>query len=223
MLIFVSGHCVPVDRYWLANLLAPFTEGEGADGVMVSYGRQVGGETTRFSEHAIFEKYFPDHHGVNHAPFFCNNANAAVRRSAWEAIRFDETLTGLEDMHLAKQVVERGGRVRYCPEAAVYHHHDEKWSQVLRRYEREAIALQRVMPEVHVYWHDAIRYFGAGVLQDFSRALTQRCLWQRAGEIVAFRFCQYYGAWRGNHIHRKLSKREKEKYFFPAAPVVGPE
>ena len=27
-----------------------------------------------------------------------------------------------------------------------------------------------------------------------------------------------YGAWKGNHHHRKLSKREKDKYFFHVSP-----
>lgn len=211
VLVFVSGHCVPFDANWLWNLVRPMHDQK----VAITYGRQIGGPGTRFSEHSIFEKYFPPHAMATQSPYFCNNANAALRRTCWEQRPFDETLTGLEDMHLAKQMVQSGWEVRYCPDAIVYHHHQERWRQVLRRYKREAIALQKVMPEVHVYWHDAFRYFVAGVLQDFSRALSHRCLWVRMGEILTFRFCQYFGAWRGNHVHRRLSRHEKEKYFFP--------
>jgi glycosyltransferase involved in cell wall biosynthesis len=212
-LVFVSGHCVPTDCDWLWRLLQPLHD----ETVAVTYGRQIGGPATKFSECSLFEKYFPaSGEGEHQAPFFCNNANSAFRREAWARFRFDETLTGLEDMHLARQLTEAGLHVRYVPEAAVYHHHDESWRQVRRRYEREAIALQRILPEIHVYWHDALRYFLAGVLSDFGRALAQRVLGRFATQIVAFRFCQYLGAWRGNHIHRKLSRAQKEKYFFPA-------
>lgn len=212
-LVFISGHCVPTDREWLWRLLQPLHD----ETIAVTYGRQVGGPGTKFSERSLFEKYFPaTGEGEHQAAFFCNNANSAFRRAEWARFRFDESLTGLEDMHLARQLTEAGYRVRYVPGAAVYHHHDERWRQVKRRYEREAIALQRILPEVHVYWHDALRYFFAGLLTDFGRALAQRTFLRVAGEVVAFRFCQYWGAWRGNHIHRKLSRAQKEKYFFPA-------
>lgn len=211
ILVFISGHCVPKGAQWLEELVKPFEDPQ----VAVTYGRQLGGEGTKFSEHLLFEKYFPAHRASEQAPFFCNNANAAVRRSAWEEFRFDETLTGLEDMHLARRLVEAGLKVRYVPRGAVFHYHHEKWIQVRRRYEREAIALHAIMPEVHVHWHDALRYFAVGVLGDCAKALSRRALFRKLPEIVAFRACQYYGSWRGNHAHRALSRRQKERYFFP--------
>lgn len=212
ILVFISGHCVPTGRLWLKSLTEPFSDAT----VAVTYGRQVGGPETQFSEQVLFAKYFPEHAQHGQAPFFCNNANAAVRRSEWSNLGgFDEALTGLEDMHFAKRCVGRGLKVAYVPSAGVYHFHHERWRQVKRRYEREAIALQAIMPEVHVQALDAIRYFLAGVLGDWRKAIRDGSWLQHAWPIVAFRFCQYYGAWRGNHIHRKLSHRQKERYFYP--------
>lgn len=211
-LVFISGHCVPTDSHWLWNLLLPFRD----ESVAVTYGRQEGGAESKFSEQCLFEKYFPrDGDGNHQAPFFCNNANAAFRRTAWAVHQFDESLTGLEDMHLAKRLWETGCRVVYAPKAVVFHYHHERWIQVMKRYEREAIALQKIMPEIHVHWHDALRYFFAGVFGDMSRALTQKCLLKQSGGIIVFRYCQYFGAWKGNHTHRRLSAREKDKYFYP--------
>lgn len=211
VLIFVSGHCVPTDQHWITNLVRPFTD----PNVAISYGRQVGGEETRFSEHSLFAKYFPEHQDHDQSPFFCNNANLALRQKNWKEHRFDETLTGLEDMYIAKQLWQQKRGIVYVPEACVYHFHHESWGQVKRRYEREAIALREIMPEIHVLWHDAIRYFLAGVLADWSQALQQRVFLSRAWQILAFRFCQYYGAWRGHHLHRNLSRQRKERYFYP--------
>lgn len=209
-LVFISGHCVPTSRTWLADLLAPLEAG-----FEITYGRQEGGPETKFSEHMLFAKYFPAADLPPPSEFFCNNANAAVLRETWARYRFDETLTGLEDMHFARLVVAAGGRVRYVPNASVFHYHHESWRRVKRRYEREAIALQKIMPEVHVHATDAIRYFAAGVLGDWARALSHRKFLSHAIEITCFRFCQYYGTWRGNHIHRQLSRKAKEKYFYP--------
>ena len=183
--------------------------------VAITFGRQLGGPDTKFSEHALFQKYFPEHPNNGQSEFFCNNANLALRASCWKQLKFNEALTGLEDMHMARALVHRGLRVVYVPAAAVYHYHHEKWRQVKRRYEREAIALREIMPEVHVEWHDALRYFLAGVLGDCARAINRRCLLSVFGQVVAFRGCQYLGSWKGNHLHRKLSRREKERYFYP--------
>lgn len=210
-LVFISGHCVPTGREWLAKLLEPFAE----DGVQLTYGRQEGGPETKFSEHMLFAKYFPAVSLPPPSEFFCNNANAAVRRDTWAKHRFDETLTGLEDMDLGRRLVAAGGRVAYAPEASVFHHHHESWRKIKLRYEREAIALRKIMPEVHVSALDTARYFLAGILGDWSKALSQRLLFKHVFPIVAFRFCQYYGTWRGNHIHRQLSRHAKEKYFYP--------
>jgi glycosyltransferase involved in cell wall biosynthesis len=211
ILVFVSGHCVPTSSEWLWELVKPLHDPM----VAITYGRQVGGPETKFSEHALLQKYFPDHPANDQSSFFCNNANLALRSGCWVESPFNEALTGLEDMHLARALVQRGYKVVYVPVAAVYHYHHEKWRQVKRRYEREAIALREIMPEVHVHWHDALRYFIAGVLGDWARAINRRCLMSVFGEVVAFRACQFLGSWRGNHRHRQLSRREKDRYFYP--------
>jgi rhamnosyltransferase len=211
ILVCISGHCVPTDARWLSRLLEPFRDPY----IGATYGRQVGGPATRFSEHQIFAKYFPEG-GPSQSPFFTNNANSAWRREVWQQLLFDEDLTGLEDMHLGRRVVQSGLRVQYVADAAVYHHHHESWSQVRRRYFREAVALREVMPELHLHASEAARFFVAAVMGDLARALSERRALRLAPEIIMFRFNQYLGAWQGNSLHRKLSSREKYLYFYPS-------
>jgi glycosyltransferase involved in cell wall biosynthesis len=211
ILTFISGHCVPTSATWLQDLGKPLVSGEAA----LSYGRQEGGPDTKFSEHQLFGKYFPETPVKTPNPYFCNNANAALLRQVWDRYRFDEELTGLEDMELGRRLVEAGMKIAYVPSASVYHYHHESWAQVKRRYEREALALHKIMPSVHVTLADATRYFFAGVLGDWAKAINQRRLLRKAGEIVAFRFCQFLGAWRGHNMHRQVSRAMKEHYFFP--------
>ena len=213
ILVFVSGHCVPASTGWLEALARPIAEGEAS----YTYGRQLGRDTTKFSEEQVFRKYFPGTSSEQQEGFFCNNANAALLREAWERFHFDETLTGLEDLHLAKQLHAVGELITYTMDAAVYHIHDESWRQVRTRYEREAIALRRIMPEVHVGLFDALRYFVSGVVHDFRVAAAERRLLSVASQIVAFRGMQYFGTYRGNLEHRKLSARQREEYFYPSA------
>ncbi len=211
VLVFISGHCVPSNAVWLRHLVTPILDGR----VVAAYGKQRGGEATKLSEHQVFAKLYPERSSIPQEGFFCNNANAAVKRSVWEEIRFDEDLLGLEDMYMGRQLVEAGMRLGYVAEAAVYHYHHETWAQVRRRYEREAIALQRVRPEWHLTSFDFLRYFTAGVLLDTSCALQERRWLRSAGQIVLFRFMQYWGSFSGNHEHRRIAEREKRRYFYP--------
>jgi rhamnosyltransferase len=211
-LVFVSGHCIPTQASWLERLIAPIERDQAA----YTYGRQLGNGESRFSECQLFRKYYPETSLIPQDGFFCNNANAALCREAWQDLQFNEELTGLEDMELAKRLVDQGGVVAYVADAPVYHLHEESWHKVRLRYQREAIALQAIMPQVHVTLTDFMRYFLSALMLDCGAALERRCLARRFGEIFMFRLMQYWGTYRGNHEHRKLSHAAKEAYFYPA-------
>lgn len=211
ILVFVSGHCVPCDKHWIAKLIAPL----GSHSVCYSYGGQMGDSSSHFSERQIFSKYFPDHDKIPQDDFYCNNANAALLKSTWQQHPFDEELTGLEDMQLAKRLVAQGHKIAYVSGADVFHLHSESWAQVRRRFEREAIALQHIMPEIQIGLLDVIRYFFSAVLLDIGTAIQQKELRKHVLDILLYRFQQFSGSYRGNHFTRQLSRKVKEAYFFP--------
>ncbi|MCG8442198.1 MAG: glycosyltransferase family 2 protein [Caulobacterales bacterium] len=210
-LVFISAHCIPAHDRWLHNLIAPLARGE----IDYAYGRQIGHETTRFSEHQVFAQYFPPYDKLPQDDFFVNNANAAVARAVWEENRFDEDVTGLEDMVLGKAVQKNGGAIGYIADAPVVHIHDETFAQTRRRYYREALTLREIMPEVQFHFGDFVRYFTAAVWHDFGAALREKRLATVAAEIVGFRLMQYWGAYLGHNEHRVLSRAQKESYYYP--------
>ena len=71
----------------------------------------------------LYEVITPEQSDLNQDHPFCNNANAAIRRSVWERFRYDETLTGLEDLAWARQVISAGFRIAYKADAEVVHVH----------------------------------------------------------------------------------------------------
>jgi len=210
-LVMVSGHCIPTGKHWIRDLVAPL----GRQKIVYVYGGQTGNETSHFSENRIFQKYFPQEDHLPQEGFYCNNANAVLLKSAWDQFKFDEELTGLEDMHLAKRLVTAGYRIGYVASASVFHLHNETWAQVGRRFEREAIALRHIMPEVHLSSLDVARYFLRAVVRDLILAHNDNCLLANSRNIVAYRSMQFLGSYRGNRIHRKLSQAAKEQYFYP--------
>jgi len=211
ILVITSGHCVPTDDHWLQRLCQPILDGMAE----YTYGRQVGGPDSHFSECRIFAKYYPEGSRIPQDGFFCNNANSALLRSTWVQHLFDEELTGLEDMELAQRLVRKGVRLAYVADAGVFHFHNETWSHVRRRFEREAIALQRIMPQLHVSILDTLRYLVSSVWKDWRFARRDETASVSLSNIARYRWNQYIGSWKGNHEHRKLSHTEKDKYFYP--------
>ena len=210
ILVLISGHCVPVDEYWLQRLCQPLIDGTAS----YSYGRQIGDDDSHYSERRIFAKYYPAVSQIPQEGFFCNNANSALLRSVWTSNVFDEELTGLEDMELAKRLVRAGHRVAYVAEAPVFHHHQESWPQVRRRFEREAIALRAIMPEVHLSRIDVLRCVLESTLGDWRSAKRNGIKSSSRLDMLRYRWNQYVGSYIGNQ-HRVLSRRAKQKYFFP--------
>lgn len=213
-LVIISGHCVPCHGKWLQNLVSPLEQGI----VEYSYGRQIGGEQTNWAEHMIFEKYFPSHSQIPQQGYYCNNANSALLTKEWKHYRFNETLTGLEDIELAKRMTQDGKRVGYVADACVFHYHHETFFQIRTRFEREAIALRTISPEISLRKRDALRYFTQGIAADM-RAFNDR--FSRVDiniirQVIRYRLNQYMGALKGYKMHKEISAKMRESYYYPA-------
>lgn len=209
----ISGHCIPCHEHWLQKLVQPLAQGT----VQYCYGRQIGGPQTYWSESQIFSKYFPIESAIPQQGFYCNNANSAIHSQTWNRYLFDEDLTGLEDMQLAKRLVADLGKVGYVSDASVYHLHHEDWRQVQRRFERESLALQQICPEVILRRRDILRYFSRGVMRDFETSFPESMTPKNIRQIIRYRFHQYIGSYRGNHLHKKMSAKLRDSYFYPTS------
>ena len=119
VLVFISGHCVPVDADWMSRLVAPLADPEVA-GV---YGRQEPlSYTSDLDKRDLLTVFGLDPRVQRKDPFF-HNANSAMRRETWERFPFDEQVTNVEDRLWGRQVIEAGLTIRYEPGASVYHWH----------------------------------------------------------------------------------------------------
>lgn len=211
ILIFISGHCIPFDEHWIINLINPIIY----NNISLTYGRQIGGEESKFSEKQIFEKYFPNESKLPQNNIFCNNANSAILRSVWEKFKYDEDLTGLEDMHMAKNIINNKMFIGYVANAVVFHLHHENWSKIKNRFEREALALQKILPEVQFTFFDFIRYLLTSIFYDIFASIRYKLFFKNFFEIIYYRSAQYWGSYKGNHLNRLISKKIKDQYFYP--------
>ena len=211
LVVIASAHVYPVYPDWLESLLAPFAVDER---VALTYGKQRGPDSAKFSEQQIFHQWYPDASQPRQQTAFCNNANAAIRKSLWAKNNYDESLTGLEDLAWAKWAKEQGHEIAYVAEAEVMHIHNETPRGVFNRYRREAMALRRIYPEAHFNLYDFLRLTTTNILSDLWHAVRGRILWKNIASIFWFRFMQFHGTRMGHRETSLITPQLRETFYY---------
>jgi rhamnosyltransferase len=209
--VIASAHVYPVYPDWLECLLGSF----GDTKVALVYGKQRGGETTKFSEHRIFQQSFPDIDLPRQRGPYCNNANAAIRKSLWISHPYDEALTGLEDVEWAKWAQSQGWDVAYGAHAEVIHIHNETGSGVQNRYRREAMAFKRIFPESHFNVYDFVRLTLTNITSDLSSAARSHVRLGELASVFSFRFNQFWGTYQGYRHSSSLTQDLRQRFYYP--------
>jgi glycosyltransferase involved in cell wall biosynthesis len=212
ILVSVSAHVYPIFDSWLRELTAPFA----SPSVSLTYGRQQGDDRTSYSERRIFTQWFPVESEPNQRHPFCNNANSAVRRDVWERYRFDEALTGLEDLALARRVIDDGGTIAYVATAPIVHVHEETWAKIRNRYRREAIAHKTIYDEQRMGRFEAVGLAVVNIGGDLLYAARKRALLRNAASIVGFRTAQFIGSYQGFAQSGPVHAELKRRFYYPA-------
>jgi cellulose synthase/poly-beta-1,6-N-acetylglucosamine synthase-like glycosyltransferase len=198
--VLASAHVYPVYPDWLERLIERFADAR----IGLCYGKQRGNTggnpggipASNFSEQQVFAHWFPDHSSPRQLHPFCNNANAALRRSLWEGDPYDETLTGVEDLAWAPWLIDQGLALAYVAEAEVIHIHSETPPGVHNRYRREAMAFKRLFPEQRFSAVDFVRLVVRNIASDVWHAAHQKALSKSLAEIIWFRWMQFWGTYQ---------------------------
>ena len=217
ILVFASAHTYSVYSDWLERLIEPFQD----SAVALVYGKQRGGDVTRYAEHQVFKSWFPDEPNGNQVHAFCNNANAAIRRSVWTRIPYDESLTGLEDIGWAKQALNLGYRIVYEPEAEIVHLHEESPAQIFNRYRREAIAMKTIYPAMRFTFWNFLRLWWANVISDWRCAFQEGKVFRVLFGVLSFRFLQFWGTYRGDAQYGPVTHRLRMHLYYPSSTAAG--
>ncbi len=211
-----SAHVYPVYDTWVEHMVAPFERPE----VALTYGRQQTPPRGRYSEARLLGQWFPTTSTSRQGHPFCNNANAAIRRRVWADLPYDEDLTGLEDLDWAKRAMERGHWISYVAEAPVVHVHNERASQIVNRYRREAVAHKQIYSEQGMGVAEAVRLAAINIFGDARAAAGERALARHLGDIVRFRSAQFYGTQRGFSQAGPVPEALRRRFYYPAEGAI---
>jgi rhamnosyltransferase len=139
ILIFLSQDAIPASEFWLSTMISNFNDPR----VGAVYGRQFpkpGSSLERrdaldavYGEQRIVKD--PSHrNGMGYRFYHFSDANAAIRRSVWDALRFPEELRVFEDLGIAKRILDSGWKIVYEPRSAVFHSHSHSTVGLFKRY-----------------------------------------------------------------------------------------
>lgn len=209
--VFVSAHVYPLDEKWLDRMVRPFERPD----VGLVYGGQTGDARSHFSELELLNRWFPPTGDDDQQTPFCNNANCAVRATAWADLPYDESLTGLEDLDWAKRALASGWKLVYQADARIAHIHNEPFAETRIRYRREAIAHRRIFHDQHVGLFEAIGLFLLSTARDYVSAAARSRLLSNALSIPRFRAAQYLGTWEGFRHRGDVSNSLRRRFYYP--------
>ena len=211
LVVIASAHVFPVYPDWLECLLRPFEDEQ----IALVYGKQRSSKTSQFSEGQIFRQWFPDLDVIRQDGPFCNNANAAIRRSLWEQHPYDETLTGLEDLSWAKWAQGSNYVISYAAHAEIIHIHNETQRGVHNRYRREAMAFKRIFPESHFNVYDFVRLTVTNIISDLFHAVRQQVMLNNVMSIIWFRYMQFLGTYQGYRNSGPVTQKLRQTFYYP--------
>lgn len=140
--ISLSAHCFPVDKNFIKNYVNLFLE-TNAD---IVFGKQSGFIKSKLSEASHLNTWFGEDYGIRSNNPFTNNGNCGYKIEIFENLKFNEELTGCEDIDLASKILENNGKIIYGKGLEVQHYHDENLKIIFYRYYREALALNKIYP-----------------------------------------------------------------------------
>lgn len=127
-----------------------------------------------FDRRGLLKKFsIPKQEIFGGPPYIFGNYCSVIKKSVWEEIPFDETLSFAEDHDWAQKATKAGYKIMYIPEAEVYHSHNDSLKQIYKRFFSEAKARRVLNYEKHSI--ASIFYdFAVGSLYDMLYVVYKR-------------------------------------------------
>jgi len=139
-LISLSAHALPVNPYWLKNLLQPLIADSTIAGSSI---HQLPFKNQLLEPYLVFWQTM--YKWGLRTPivkrYLFSNACSAIRSDLWRETPFDENIQSCEDHHWALKMQSKGYSIAYAYESYVHHSHRMSAGFKTRRLWRELWAL----------------------------------------------------------------------------------
>ena len=207
-LIAISAHCFPQSEKFISNYVKNFKNYD----CDILYGKQIGYTNSMLSEASHLNSWFDNDYGIKNPSPFSNNGNCGYRFEIWKEFKFDESLTGCEDIDLASRALHEGKVLAYGEDIEVSHYHQESFEQVYFRYYREALALSSIFTfkfTRSMFFKNLIKE----VLRDIRYKLKYNKFESRKIiDIFRYRLKKNYGHFAG--FKKRLYLQQKQLFYY---------
>jgi len=202
-LVFLNQDAVPCNEHWLARVVEPLQASD--EFAAVQGGQREIDDGPRFFWHSMGARFYftresegwiKRYHGIGFS-----TVNAAIRRSAWEACPFGETVM-MEDKKWQRAATERGLKIADRPDATVYHTHVYDFRGLSRRCQQEGFGW-RLVGERYRLW-DMIRDTASWPkYRELLRGLRARQV--RTLAEFLFPFLRPWLVFKGGRLNRRFT------------------
>ena len=142
----LSAHCIPKHKRWLENILQNFKSKD--DKVAGVYGRHVPFKYSSPEDKRDLFITFGLDKRIQIKDTFFHNANSMFPREVWNEIPFNEEVTNIEDRIWGQEVIKRGYKIIYEPEAEVFHCHGIHHGRSKQRCDQTVRILEDIQSDV---------------------------------------------------------------------------
>ena len=150
VVVILSGHAIPANSDWLEKLIHHFdTEATAAvASKLISMPRSA------FHNHLLNLSFYLFHKPLKNRVHLIRNTSIAIRKTAWQKIKFNEALPACEDRVWLREVIGLGLSAYYEPDSVVFHSHDESWLTFWKRIAvlfivRSRVDLEKLLGTAH--------------------------------------------------------------------------
>lgn len=137
--VCLSAHSLPLSEDWLDTMIFNFSDDNVA---AVMSNTLPWPDCNPFDRRGLLKKFGIQKRELQEGPpFVFGNTSSAIRKSVWEEVDFDESLSYCEDHDWIRKARKLNYKIIYEPDAKVYHSHNESLGQIYRRSYQQSYAL----------------------------------------------------------------------------------
>ena len=226
---FLTQDALPADEHWLENMInamkldpqiaggfgrhlpwpeCNFIDKRDINGLFARFGDSV-----RVFQMEDEERFHTDQRYMADLVYFSDN-NSCIRRSFWEQYPYPD-VNFAEDQMWMRQMIEKGYKKVYCPDAAVYHSHNYDPSTYLMRYYDEYKALYEVHGHIYVkHRWKILPGTVKQVLKDWKYLNHQDPPIGKTADLLRYsarrNYARYKGRYLGGHYHEYSPEKQKK-------------
>ena len=204
IIVFLNSDCVPVNQYWLENLVMPFAD----PAVGAVFSRQIAGPGSLPIIRLDTERAFGD--GTEHQKWehFFSMAGSAIRKSVWMNERFDESMLISEDLEWSYRIRKKGHAVLYAKDSVVEHHHNYSMRELYNRHVKEGIDSVKIFSKdgstIDMFMNEFLYPLAYTMARDIP-TLIRDFGWKHVLTMPVYRLVSFWGRLRGTikGIHQR--------------------